>query len=229
MILTVINSIQMVFTGHYYGIFQGTMVTTTLIALLMVGDLLNFEHSWKNFKVLKVNGYSAFSVIGYMIVAYILAVPVTLVMNQILIKDVKPYFNLLLCLRIVILLVISEIGFSFGHIILHSFMPKLHRLHHCCLHASYVTNFIFHPVDLIMEFGTPILIMLVTNALLINDDFATLTSVGILIAWYALDHDVFFQSHHASHHRTISRYYNAYLNLKGDFVQDNVRKLIKRK
>jgi sterol desaturase/sphingolipid hydroxylase (fatty acid hydroxylase superfamily) len=219
----------MIFTGHYFGIFQGIMVTTAIMGVLMVADLSTFEHSWKNFQILKANGYTASSVLGYMLASYVLAIPTTLVMTRTLINDVQPYFNILLFTRIMMLLVLSEIGFSIGHIFLHSFIPKLHKLHHCCVHSSYLTNFIFHPVDIIMEFGTPIMIMLFTNAILIKDDFATLASITILITWYALDHDVFIHSHHARHHKVISRYYNAYLNLRGDFVQDNVRKLIRRK
>ena len=228
---TVGNSLNLIFTGHYGGTANSILSATTVMGLLMLGDLLSFENSWKNFKILKLNGYSALHVLSCIFCSYLLAIPGTLIMTEIFIGNdgrVVPYFNFSLCLYVTIFMIISEIGFSLGHIILHSYLPGLHRMHHCCIHASYLTNFVFHPLDLILEFGTPILMILLVNSIFFNDDYAALWAISILISWYALDHDVFLQFKHTNHHRFVSSYYHAYLGLKGDFIQDNVRKLVKR-
>lgn len=228
---TLLNCSQLVFTGHYWGTINSILMSTTVIGFLMLGDLLFFDHSWKNFKILNANGFSVSYVLLCIITIYLMAVPGTLLMTDIFIGNdarLVAIVDILLIVKIIFLLVLSEIGFSVGHIVLHSYLPTLHRMHHCCIHASYFTNYIFHPLDFMIEFGTPVLMMLLTNAIAIKDDFATLCALSILITWYAMDHDVFLNLKHSSHHRLISRYFNAYLNLKGDFVQDNVRKIVKK-
>jgi sterol desaturase/sphingolipid hydroxylase (fatty acid hydroxylase superfamily) len=229
---TILNSINAIFSGHYWGISYSIFSTTSVMGLLMLGDLLSFDNSWKNFKVLKLNGYSALNVLTSIFFCYLLAIPGSIIMTEIFIGNgdrAVPYFSLSLCLKIAVFLIISEIGFSLGHIILHSYLPFYHRMHHCCIHPSYITNFIFHPFDLMLEFGTPILMILSANSILFNDNFAALCAVATLIAWYASDHDVFLQlKHNTMHHRHISSYYHAYLGLKGNFIQDNVRKLVRR-
>lgn len=55
---------------------------------------------------------------------------------------------------------------------LHRYLPELHKLHHCCIIPSTTTNMMFHPLDLLVEFGGPVLSAIFINLYILRDPFA---------------------------------------------------------
>ena len=67
--------------------------------------------------------------------------------------DLGTIFNVLL------ILCATEVYFSISHKILHQYLPNLHVMHHYCDYCSFSSNLLFHPLDLFVEFGVPLLIV----------------------------------------------------------------------
>jgi hypothetical protein len=142
--------------------------------------------------------------------------------------DVDPYFNLALVAKIMLNLAFAEIGYTIAHTRLHNQWAHLHIMHHCCIHNSTASNFIIHPLDLVLEFFVPAGAVLVMNEVLLKDHFAAICSIATMLTWYLLDHDVLMELPHAMHHKFINTVYSAYINVRTHHKNDVVAKTVKR-
>lgn len=115
-------------------------------------------------------------------------------------------------------LVLSEALFTFSHYLLHTWhvLTPLHVMHHCCVHPSWTTNLIFHPLDLALEFSGPVTALIGMHFFVWQDQFSLLVSFVVLQLWYAYDHDNGINLYHVDHHRQINSLYAIYINIKGD-------------
>ncbi|KAJ1447301.1 hypothetical protein M885DRAFT_199514 [Pelagophyceae sp. CCMP2097] len=93
---------------------------------------------------------------------------------------------------VVVSLGLTEVAFTPGHSYLHNTQrgARLHLMHHCCRPSSWSANLIFHPMDMIIEFGAPILTLVAAYHVVwrsVLDDEAGLSllaSVTTLHLWY---------------------------------------------
>jgi sterol desaturase/sphingolipid hydroxylase (fatty acid hydroxylase superfamily) len=112
-------------------------------------------------------------------------------------------------------LVSSEICFTLNHYLLHRFQPAIHHMHHACFTPTLSTNLIFHPLDLMLEFSTPVGILLLNHYCWWNEDeLVFLISFVIVQMWYALDHDEWCALPHYAHHIFVDSNYSIYINGK---------------
>jgi len=101
------------------------------------------------------------------------------------------YTSILTCLlRTTLNLCMTEVFFTLSHGLLHTLplLAPLHRMHHCCTHSSWCTNFIFHPLDLMIEFSAPVGFLIVAHVWLWQDTMTLCVSFTLLQIWYVLMH-----------------------------------------
>jgi sterol desaturase/sphingolipid hydroxylase (fatty acid hydroxylase superfamily) len=123
------------------------------------------------------------------------------------------HFDFTLVWRLILVILLSDIPFFFVHRALHRNIAPWHHFHHCCSTPSFSTNFLFHPVDLLLEFGAPLAFSMTafgTDLLGMKDPFALFLTPIIQQMLYLLDHDAFIKNCHYAHHRYISGNYWLY-------------------
>jgi sterol desaturase/sphingolipid hydroxylase (fatty acid hydroxylase superfamily) len=219
------------FLYHYYG---GARVIPVMYVLLYLGFAIEIafgDRFKKNYEILKLNGFSNldmfFSSLFSITFANFGVYGGTMLLYY-LYGEAQPYFDLSLVAKVLVMLASSETVFTWVHSLLHNQLGHLHVMHHCCIHNSIATNFMFHPVDLLLELGSPAAIVLLTNELLFKDQWACICAISTMFGWYGLDHDALAELPHANHHKFINTVYTVYLNLKTHNKNDSVVKVVKR-
>ena len=138
-----------------------------------------------------------------------------------------------MCLRVTFNLCVSEMLFYLGHRLMHTHptLVKYHVLHHCSTNASWNTNFLFHPIDLAVEFAGPVVVgVLGTHYYLWNQDQATLViTLLIVLIWYACDHDEHLNLYHIEHHSKCDSLYAIYCNIRGNPKHNILQQQMKQK
>ena len=137
--------------------------------------------------------------------------------------DLGTIFNVLL------ILCVSEVYFSISHKILHRYLPKLHVMHHYCDYCSFTSNLLFHPLDLAIEFGVPLLIIGVIGGVVLQDTPTMVVGYAVVMTWYVLDHDQYLQLGHWRHHKYCSGHYSIYVPAGGFDALDGVKPLLRAK
>eukprot|EP00571_Detonula_confervacea_P016993 CAMPEP_0172308042 /NCGR_PEP_ID=MMETSP1058-20130122/8760_1 /TAXON_ID=83371 /ORGANISM="Detonula confervacea, Strain CCMP 353" /LENGTH=239 /DNA_ID=CAMNT_0013020375 /DNA_START=177 /DNA_END=897 /DNA_ORIENTATION=+ len=139
----------------------------------------------------------------------------------------------LLCV-VFVNLALAEAAFTIGHYLLHSrkSLLSLHVMHHCCVHASWTTNVLFHPIDLAIEFSGPAISLLLMHFIVWRDPFVLMVTFVIFQIWYALDHDESLKTYHYAHHTHNNSLYAIYINVKGkprsNLLRDYMRKIVEK-
>eukprot|EP01083_Nonionella_stella_P172207 590229_1 len=107
---------------------------------------------------------------------------------------------------------LSEAMFTFCHILLHetALGAKIHLFHHCTIWPSMLQNYCFHPIDFVIELGTPVVVILFTYHFVSACDTSAILSTSLLYVWYNSSHDETRNSHHCMHHKACDGLYMAY-------------------
>ena len=135
--------------------------------------------------------------------------------------DLGTIFNVLL------ILCVTEVYFSNSHKILHQYLPNLHVMHHYCDYCSFTSNLLFHPLDLFVEFGVPLLIVGLLGGVVLQDTPTMVMAYAVVMPWYVLDHDQYLQLGHWRHHKYCSGHYSVYLPVGGFDPLDGVKPLLR--
>lgn len=100
-------------------------------------------------------------------------------------------------------LLATEVAFTAGHALLHhtQWGRDVHKLHHLCRPASVSANLLFHPADLMVEFGGPVAALIMLHLCVFRDPFAFKAALTAVNLWYTADHDENLNLSHALHHR----------------------------
>eukprot|EP01090_Pellita_catalonica_P019772 TRINITY_DN681_c0_g1_i1.p1 TRINITY_DN681_c0_g1~~TRINITY_DN681_c0_g1_i1.p1 ORF type:complete len:204 (-),score=16.36 TRINITY_DN681_c0_g1_i1:68-610(-) len=140
--------------------------------------------------------------------------------------EITPHLDLGILVNIMLTLAATDVAFFLSHRYLHQKLPELHRLHHCCRFPSFTTNLFFHPIDLSIEFSGPIILVWLINGIVFYDPFAMCLMFGVVLAWYACDHDEYVQTPHWVHHKFISSKYAVYTPYGSHDSKDRVKGMI---
>ena len=140
-------------------------ILIVLMGFLMNGlDFMVSDSPYKNLTTLNKNGYSENLVIFYMTINLLIAHSSWIHIGHGMLKDVniKYYFDLSMLSKIIITMVLGDIYFYFAHKALHEsrYFAKLHLFHHCCFYPSLSTGLMFNPIDLMLEFTGPNVMLL---------------------------------------------------------------------
>ena len=71
--------------------------------------------------------------------------------------------------NVLLILCAAEVYFTISHKILHQYLPGLHVMHHYCDYCSFTSNLLFHPLDLFIEFGVPLVLVGVIGGVILQD------------------------------------------------------------
>jgi sterol desaturase/sphingolipid hydroxylase (fatty acid hydroxylase superfamily) len=215
---------------HYYG-FYGMLIAHASRIGVVVYDLVFGDRFWRDLEILRLNGFTDQQIWQNAIMSFIIACVGEFMTVRILFYRfgfVEPHLDFFLILKVFIFLAASEVGFTTGHLLIHTKLAKYHVMHHCCTNPSYTSSYIFHPLDILVEFGLPVAIIMPLNDLLFQDHFAAVLGISVIALWYTMDHDYMLQLPHFNHHRYINRAYNAYLSSSYIKADDQVVHLVKR-
>eukprot|EP01084_Bolivina_argentea_P126830 224467_1 len=205
--------------------------------LLLVGFMFNFmdfvvsNAPYKNLETMNKNGISNTRAILYMVLNLFIYQTVWILISRLILNSINIvyYFDIWLIFKIAITLTFGEIYFFYGHKALHEteFGAKIHLLHHCGMNSSLSTGLMFNPLDIIIEFAGPNLVLLFMYFITMD---ACLLVVGgcIILGWYGAEHDENLQLHHYDHHKYCDSDYTAYIRYKDHCVEDKIRKILKR-
>ena len=204
------NIIAIPYSYQYYGWLGVFVLTSTLHPLAICLDFIRSPTARTNIdriaKVYKVSRWMIYCLMAVnLICANVLVVSILVCFDAIEASLPAP-LNASTILRLVASLasywIISEITFTSGHIWLHrtAIGGRIHRLHHLCKPASWSTNLLFHPLDLLVEFGGPFLVMPLMHMFFIRDPFVFRTAIILLYIWYAADHSETLGLSHGTHH-----------------------------
>lgn len=134
--------------------------------------------------------------------------------------------------KISINLALTEILICWGHSAMHTspYLMKYHIFHHCCVHSTFNTNLLFHPVDLAIEFAGPAAALLGMHFVVWNKDQAVLLVTYIVFQlWYAYDHDEHLGLPHIKHHSACDSLYLIYTTVRrGNPKRNELRERMQR-
>ncbi|KAI8908923.1 hypothetical protein EDD86DRAFT_146559 [Gorgonomyces haynaldii] len=223
---TLTNCISLFFAYHYSGL-QGLLFICINILVIVFFDVLMSDAFAKNLKILNANGFTNEQVFVSMFLSFLIVGPMNYLVTWICFREtVIPYISHGLLIRVAIMLTVSETAFTYGHLALHQDLSKYHLMHHCCKYSSYTSNFVFHPLDLMMEFGMPLGTIILTNLMFFQDDWAAMVALTIATTLYTLDHDEYLQRPHSKHHSQLTSPYTAYFD-SSMHIKDAVRPMVK--
>jgi sterol desaturase/sphingolipid hydroxylase (fatty acid hydroxylase superfamily) len=190
--------------SYELGLGMGLLWYFSVSMLTQAVDLIMSDHFAANLATLRLNNFSLPRVMTTMLFnnssagatiggAIFMFCPA---------EGMQQHFDLALVGKVVTMMVVADFAFFLGHRWLHQgqTLSDLHVMHHCCWHASYTTNLIFHPVDLMIEFSMPTITTIVLGAFVFKDPFALMMTLCVFQAWYAADHDAFLRLPHMKAH-----------------------------
>ena len=211
-----------------YGFF-GWTIQSLIGYLSSFVDWYLFPNTKININLLKINGFKENNI--WLIMLFNLICTNALVGIIYYYTDISN-FTKWTPFKIFINLIFTEILFTLSHMYLHCNKngAKLHLMHHCCKNASWSTNLIFHPFDLLAEFSGPVIILLFLHNFIWKDNTTLYISTLILHLWYALDHSANLKLPHVKHHTYINSLFSIYINkIFYKSNPDYVKQLIKYK
>jgi len=150
---------------------------------------------------------------------------------QFVLDQVNQNWTKILC-QIFLTFSAAEAAFIFARSLLHTHpsLMKFHVFYHCCATSSLSTNFLFHPVDLAIEFAGPFICLLAVHYLSTAMTSQEHGQVTLLITyttfqlWYAYDHDEHMNLYHSQHHKTCDSVYSVYIRAMGDPTKNLLQK-----
>ena len=183
---------------------------------------------WKNRAIAHANGYSDTYI--FLCGVFVVLVSLTTLGTYVMLvpEDAVPHFDISLLATVLFNMVLGEISFTLCHKWLHEVKPELHRYHHCAVHSSFSTNYMFHPVDILIELSIPATIPLLTYLLLNPDEFAYKVTLTIISVWYSFDHDETLGLPHVAHHHYINSNYSIYIKNSKFNPEDKLKRLVFR-
>lgn len=178
--------------------------------ILFIGYLIHFldfvisDTPHKNLVLLHKNGYSNGLCLFNMGLNLMLIQSVWILINYVILSgvEINYYLNFWLVLKIILTLIIIDIYFYFAHKQLHETETgaKIHLMHHCSFYCSVSMGLIFHPLDFLIEFGSPNIVLILFYYLLGQDTSFLIYTGCIILGWYAAEHDERIRLHHYYHH-----------------------------
>lgn len=195
----------------YILVLQITFLVDALVSNSFGRAIVNLRKLGYNndFAILAIMEFNLVSsqLLGYVIVNYIVTDD-----NNYSLKYLIEQFNVFLVAQVSINLLLTELLFYLGHSLLHTVpcLLDLHAFHHCSVRSTWNTNLLFHPIDLAIEFGLPVLSVLVMHYYVWNDQLVLLLTYLIIQLWYAYDHDENLQLYHVKHHFDCDSLYAIY-------------------
>jgi len=211
-----------------YG-FVGWLVQTAIGYVSVYVDWVCFDHFKKNMPILNKHGFSTSRVWWTMLFNLCATNALVGIIYNHCFNNVMG-FSWFVPLQILFNLSITEVLFATSHMMLH-YSPRcssLHIMHHCCLHPSWSTNLIFHPLDLTAEFSGPVIAVLALHQWVWKDFMTLFLSVLILHLWYALDHSANLGLPHTKHHSQLNTVFTIYIRQRcSGKRKDLVRQVIK--
>lgn len=211
-----------------YGI-SGLMVQTIFAFFSSVMDWHLFPHFKKNMRRLNKRGWSSLHVWSVMCLNLCM---INAVIGHIYMhcQSTNMVLDKKTILQFVINMSIAEVLFTSAHALLHytECGSKLHHMHHCCVDASWSTNLIFHPIDMLIEFTTPLLSVVAMHSLLWKNKSSLFLSTLLIHIWYAADHSANLKLPHTIHHSQFNTVFTIYIKKRCRCPRrDKVRALVK--
>jgi hypothetical protein len=180
-----------------------------------------------NMKCLEKNGYDGWKIMKKSVINNVInGTGVYFIWKFLFFDNIIPHYDLQLLLMVLIHSLISEVSFTIIHKLLHSYLPHIHKIHHCCITASETSNLIFHPLDSVLEVLTPTVINMVTDYFIFKDAFSLMVAYSLLLTMTVINHDEYLKIPHWYHHKTINSNYSNIISFKDKSVKDVVRNLI---
>jgi hypothetical protein len=211
----------------YYWRWPGTVLAIGLLyATGYVDWLINADSIRHNFCTLKENGFGTAKIVFYHVIEPIEAWgPTVLLFDSVPGElDWSRFLLPMTWLKIAVGLALIDIVFHAVHkYVLHGteFGSSVHLFHHCSTKATYLTNFCFSPLDLVLEFALPGTVASIYCTLI--DDFTVFFALTTALScWYGMDHNEVLNFPHVAHHSSTAAYYFAYLPFKGARGDDGV-------
>jgi len=204
------------FAFHSYGLYAYFVYIFVLVLLSLV-DFYTSNTTKHNFEVLQQHGFSlTYSSVCFTINIVAIFFPAFVAIHYLVPEHQTYHFNMNYLIPIVVNLAVTDIIFYFSHRYLHYHVSALHVMHHCCRRSSFSTTFLFHPFDLAIEFGSPVLVVIAMCILVWKDPFLLMLSLSALTSWYGTDHDEYLKPPHWYHHYKLNSNYAVYAPLKGE-------------
>ena len=224
--LTAVLMVSHPFLHWWYGV-QGAVIAWLGVLSMALLDYFTAPLSKKNIQHMQQGGFSmqyiaTCAAINLSIYWIPMAVPIWLFATP-----AVPRFDMELICNVAAILSVTELWFTPVHKLLHRHFAELHLMHHFCDYCSFTSNLLFHPLDIFLEFGFPLLLNGVIGGWYFKDTFAMIIGYSIIGTWYVLDHDQYLQTEHWKHHRYCSGRYSAYL-VRGECDPDDAVKPLMR-
>mmetsp|Transcript_28737 Transcript_28737/g.39765 ORF Transcript_28737/g.39765 Transcript_28737/m.39765 type:complete len:243 (+) Transcript_28737:87-815(+) len=215
---------------YYYGFDPLANFLHQLIGgiLFVALDFLVSDSASYNRKVLHLNGYNDLHLLFFFLSTVVIAYSGLYNSLSFYAQEIDFHFDFSFVFWVFFNMAMGEALFTFAHKQLHLHFPSLHYAHHCCLRSSYSTNFIFHPIDLMLEFSLPGVVPILTYHFLFQSNWVLVFTIFLQSTWYSMDHDESLKLPHFSHHKYIDSSYNIYIKTKDRSQKDLVRKMVKR-
>ena len=208
----------------YFGLIISILLTYSVYAI----DYITSNATEYNMMILEKNGFNSKSIIKEGLLSNFIGFILTGPIYVYLFKGIEPHYDFKLVKNLFISLVLTEIYFSSIHRIMHRYLPDVHKIHHCCLRPSLMTNIFFGKLDGFIEANIPEIINLVYNGLIMKDYFSLLIGITIINVWYNLDHDEYLKLPHWYHHQYINSNYGVYIKGGSFDEKDSIKKVILR-
>jgi len=110
-----------------------------------------------------------------------------------------------------ILFTAADLGFMPVHeYFLHKTAPHIHHMHHVCVSSSLHSSYVFHALDIVCEFGTPVATATLTHLFILKDPVSYYMWVAASVWWYFMGHDETLKMAHWRHHKYRVQDYSAY-------------------
>jgi len=225
----------------YAQLFQFTMtlrwgVQGSLIAMFyqfgvcVLLDLMISDSPWENFKSLRRNNFKNWQIITSLVTCQIVWSSNSFWVWY-FVPDFTIAFSCKALLSLVFSLAAAEAVFTSAHVFMHQYKFLelwIHKFHHCCLSASVSSNYIFNPIDGLLESFGPWLAAWAVYEFVMKDAFGLWLSLYVIQAWYTMDHDENIRTPHWFHHKYIDSEYTSYVAIKFRNIKDQLRVRVKR-
>lgn len=199
-------------------------------AINVVLDVIISDAPWENFKSLRRNGYNNWHIVGSFCSCQFVW-SLNSAMAWYFVPEFEAAGRPAVLVSLVLSLAVAEFVFTTMHIKMHEVMmfgEWAHKFHHCCLNASLSSNYLFTPLDGLIESFGPWLSAWGVYKFIVQDSFGLWVSLYVIQQWYMLDHDENIRTPHFFHHKHVDAEYTAYSSIKFKNVKDELRWQIKR-
>eukprot|EP00037_Helgoeca_nana_P017793 m.169131 g.169131 ORF g.169131 m.169131 type:complete len:321 (+) comp24153_c1_seq5:368-1330(+) len=213
----------------WYGFSTGVVFVLCTAEVMLALDLLITDAPALNLVYLKRNGFSFWYVAFLQRFVMILAAVGPAVAASDHLVGVVPRLDLGVVIGVIGTLALADVAFYPCHKALHRvpFLAAQHVAHHCAKAPCFHCALTFQPLDLMIEFTFPNLVIQFIAIYVMRDPWMLAATSLISIPWYGLDHDHWLGLPHTKHHLKINDHYWAYFPLQeSDPSLDKVKPLV---